>query len=205
MSIQFDKVGGPSGVGGDVVGGKSLSRMFAELQMLASDNAKTKATELMDAIKKRQTDLKDSYIVKNLLKELRPSADYKPVNINTKTFTDSTGKKRLLKDWMKDHGYKVSSSGERADEAAKKTHMNKNIFLGIQKLVGIKTTDVFLTNDDIKAAIPRITTHIESLSTDTQSQMIRLQDFMGQYNNYLQGAHRTTGDGKQTLNAILSR
>ncbi|SIO28662.1 hypothetical protein [Halodesulfovibrio marinisediminis] len=168
MSVHFNSASGLSGVGGDVVGGKSLSRMFAELQMLASDNAKKKATDLMDTIRTKQKKLKDAYACKQALQGKKDG-----VNTNSTTYKDASGKTVKLKEGMKKNG--ISNPG---------TKLNK---------------------DEVKAAIARINTHIESLGTDTQTQMIRLQDFMGQYNNFLQGAHKSIGDGKQTLNAILSR
>ncbi|SIO28688.1 hypothetical protein [Halodesulfovibrio marinisediminis] len=175
MSMNVDKMGGLSGVGNDVVGGKSLSRMFAELQMMASDNAKRKAKDLMDTIKTKQTRLKDAYACKQALQELQSKSDNddKTVSPLHANFKDSSGK--LTNAWL---------------------WMPQN---------GIKNPKLVMKKDDVKAAIARINTHIESLGTDTQTQMIRLQDFMGQYNNFLQGAHKAIGDGKQTLNAILSR
>ncbi|SIO28647.1 hypothetical protein [Halodesulfovibrio marinisediminis] len=172
MSIQFDKTNGLSGIGGDVVGGKSLSRMFAELQMMASDNAKTKATDLMDTIKTKQTRLKDAYACKKALQSAKDRATY-GIYTYRESYKDARGNAMSLNKWMENNGV--------ANPKSK------------------------LSKDDIKAAIARIDTHIESLGTDTQTQMIRLQDFMGQYNNFLQGAHKSIGDGKQTLNAILSR
>lgn len=202
MSIQFDKASGPSSVGADVVGGKSLSRMFAELQMLASENAKTKAKDMMETIKLRQSRLKDAYAAKQALQGFLSTVkdDDKEVILSSQTFKDSSGKTRLLREWMKEQGFKLQDLADKL----------KSDFPGIRKdkmklKSGYHWSDVPMKKEDIKAAIARIDTKIESLGTDTQTQMIRLQDFMGQYNNFLQGAHKAISDGKQTLNTILTR
>ncbi|SIO28621.1 hypothetical protein [Halodesulfovibrio marinisediminis] len=199
MSIHFDKAGGPAGVGADVVGGKSLSRMFAELQMLASENAKTKAKDMMETIKRRQSRLKDAYAAKQALQgKLSDAGDDEAVDVNSTTFKDSFGKTRSLKDWMKENGLKLPTLGDKAK--------GEKLVLYWIKRSGHSPNDVIkMKKEDIKAAIARIDTKIESLGTDTQTQMIRLQDFMGQYNNFLQGAHKAISDGKQTLNTILTR
>lgn len=45
----------------------------------------------------------------------------------------------------------------------------------------------------------------ETLGTATQTDMIYLQDYMGQYNSFLQGANKAITETNQTMQSILTR
>ncbi len=53
--------------------------------------------------------------------------------------------------------------------------------------------------DEWDVAITSLESHLEMLGTDTQQQMVYIQDFMGQYNSYLQGANTQIANSNQTL------
>ncbi len=53
--------------------------------------------------------------------------------------------------------------------------------------------------------IKSLTNYQEQLGTSTQTDMVYLQDFMGQYNSFLQGANKAVSDSNQTLQAIVTR
>lgn len=44
----------------------------------------------------------------------------------------------------------------------------------------------------------------ESLGNETQTQMVYLQDFIGQYNSFLQGANSAVSQANQTLTAVAT-
>ncbi len=52
--------------------------------------------------------------------------------------------------------------------------------------------------------IQSLTDYQQSISNDTQTMMVYLQDFIGQYNSYLQGANSAVQQGNQTLQAIAT-
>lgn len=56
--------------------------------------------------------------------------------------------------------------------------------------------------DQWELAITSLEGQLESLGTDTQQQMIYVQDFMGQYNSYLQGANTQISNANQTLTSL---
>ncbi|GHT82093.1 hypothetical protein AGMMS49960_07790 [Betaproteobacteria bacterium] len=58
--------------------------------------------------------------------------------------------------------------------------------------------------DEWEVAIKSLQARSESLGTDTQQKMVFVQDFMGQYNSYLQGSNSIIQQSNQTL-AELAR
>jgi pantothenate kinase-related protein Tda10 len=63
-------------------------------------------------------------------------------------------------------------------------------------------------NDDLHTkeqwgvAITSLQAKLDSLGTDTQQKMVFVQDFMGQYNSYLQGANSVIQQSNQTLGEL---
>ena len=62
-----------------------------------------------------------------------------------------------------------------------------------------KKDTISLKEDEWKVAIESLTGRLDELGSDTQQIMIYVQDFMGQYNSYLQGANTQISNGNQTL------
>ncbi|GHU35990.1 hypothetical protein AGMMS50256_31980 [Betaproteobacteria bacterium] len=58
--------------------------------------------------------------------------------------------------------------------------------------------------DEWEVAIKSLQARSEALGTDTQQKMVFVQDFMGQYNSYLQGSNSVIQQSNQTL-AELAR
>jgi len=56
--------------------------------------------------------------------------------------------------------------------------------------------------DEWKVAITSLEGRLDELGSDTQQVMIYVQDFMGQYNSYLQGANTQISNGNQTLSTL---
>lgn len=53
--------------------------------------------------------------------------------------------------------------------------------------------------DQWDVAITSLESRLEELGSDTQQQMVYIQDYMGQYNSYLQGANTQIANSNQTL------
>ena len=62
--------------------------------------------------------------------------------------------------------------------------------------------DSFHNEEEWNVAIQSLQNHQGQLGIDIQTQMVYMQDFMGQYNSYLQGANSAIQSGMQTLTGI---
>ncbi len=58
--------------------------------------------------------------------------------------------------------------------------------------------------DEWEYNIENLSTYRDELGTETQTDMVYVEDFMGQYNSYLTGANSTIDSGNQTLQTILT-
>ena len=75
--------------------------------------------------------------------------------------------------------------------------MNKN------NLAYDKTGNDNLHNgDEWDVAIQSLQSYQENIGTDIQTLMVYVQDFMGQYNSYTQGANSAIQSGMQTLTSV---
>ena len=63
--------------------------------------------------------------------------------------------------------------------------------------------DLAHNKDEWEFNIKSLTNYQESLGTSSQTDMVFLQDFMGQYNSFLQGANSAIQDSNDTLTTIL--
>ncbi|MBQ9536755.1 MAG: hypothetical protein IJU79_03090 [Desulfovibrionaceae bacterium] len=50
--------------------------------------------------------------------------------------------------------------------------------------------------------IAQIQTKMDTVGADVQTKMVQLQDFMGQYNGYMQGANSAISQSNQTLSSL---
>ena len=64
--------------------------------------------------------------------------------------------------------------------------------------------DNFHNKDEWEYNIQSLTNYQESISNKTQTLMVYLQDFIGQYNSYTQGASSQVSQAMQTLQAIAT-
>ncbi len=58
------------------------------------------------------------------------------------------------------------------------------------------------TDEEWDVAITSMQGHLEQLGTNTQQLMVLVNDYMGQYNSYLQGANTSISQSTQVLQAI---
>gem|GEM_PF-3262242 len=80
---------------------------------------------------------------------------------------------------------------------------NKNDQLE-KDIAKLETDPISYTADQWDVAITSLKARQDSLGTNTQQMMVYIQDFMGQYNSYLQGANSSVQQSNQTL-ADLAR
>ena len=64
------------------------------------------------------------------------------------------------------------------------------------------TADSLHNKDEWDVAIQSLQAYQETIGTDIQTKMVYVQDFMGQYNSYTQGANSAIQSGMQTLTAV---
>ena len=69
---------------------------------------------------------------------------------------------------------------------------------------GAGNNDKLHTKDEWDYNIQQLTAYRDKIGTDTQQLMVFVQDFMGQYNSYLQGANSAIQQGNQTLQSIAT-
>ena len=62
--------------------------------------------------------------------------------------------------------------------------------------------DLRLTAKEWDTAIASLEYHMNNVGLDIQQQMVKLQDFMGQYNSYMQGANSAISQSNQILSGL---
>ena len=153
----------------------SLQLMFAKLQLELAE------TDKMDAIAKVQDEQK---LVSQLLNEARQAkADANSgiaAGTQSETYSNGTTEKNTknctlmskeMVDYMDAHGLAYDKTGG----------------------------DYNHSSDEWDVAITALESRLEELGTNTQQEMVYVQDYMGQYNSYLQGANTQIANSNQTL------
>ena len=174
----------------------SLQLMFAKLQLELAETAKTQAMDKMDAIATAQDEQK---LVSQLLNEARqakadansgvgndaektqtyevPKEDangnvvYETVTETVPKGNNATFMSQEMVDYMDAHGLAYDKTGNNHSHSA----------------------------DEWDVAITALESRLEELGTNTQQEMVYVQDYMGQYNSYLQGANTQIANSNQTL------
>ena len=62
--------------------------------------------------------------------------------------------------------------------------------------------DYILGEEEWDYALKSLTNYQETIGNKTQTLMVYLQDFIGQYNSYLQGANTQIANANQTLTSL---
>jgi hypothetical protein len=62
--------------------------------------------------------------------------------------------------------------------------------------------DTYLSKAEWEVITASLQAKLDSLGSDTQQKMVFVQDFMGQYNSYLQGANSVIQQSNQTLSEL---
>ena len=172
----------------------SLQLMFAKLQLELSETAKSQAMDKMDAISKAQDEQK---LVSKLLNEARQAkADAKNGNSSDITTTYYT--------YDKD-GKVTGSYTETAPKGKDYNPMSNEMvkYMDEHGLAYDKTGDDHMhTEEEWDVAITALEGRLEELGTNTQQEMVYIQDYMGQYNSYVQGANTQISNSNQTLTSL---
>ncbi|WP_415992714.1 USH1C-binding protein 1 [Desulfovibrio piger] len=181
--VDFNSVSTTSSLG-ELGPSTSLQLLFAKLQLELATTAKTQAMDKMKDIAKAQDEQK---LVSQLLNEARQAkADAKSgIAAGTQTETYSNGKtekntknctlmSKEMVDYMDAHGLAYDKTGD----------------------------DYNHSSDEWDVAITALESRLETLGTNTQQEMVYVQDYMGQYNSYLQGANTQIANSNQTLTSL---
>ena len=179
---QIGGVGGSGAVSGvDSLGTcTSVNFLFAKLQMELSASAKDAALGYIDQIESAQNEQKE---VAALLQQARQAqADGQSgsgvgmpsINNTTVVGKDCYPMPQELVDFMDKHNLAYPNADG----------------------------DYILGKDEWDVAIQSLQSYQEQVGTDIQTLMVYVQDFMGQYNSYLQGANSAIQSGMQTLTSI---
>lgn len=180
MNMQVDNTSTSSVTFGQLGPTSSLQLMFARLQLELAETAKSQAMDKMDAIAEAQDEQK---LVSRLLNEARQAqADGKAgkgVGQTSISGTTVAGKDC----WP--------MSQELVD------YMDKNnlAYANADK-------DYILGEKEWNLVITSLEGRLEELGTNTQQEMVYIQDYMGQYNSYLQGANTQISNSNQTLTSL---
>ncbi len=194
MSMQVDNTSTSSVTFGELGPTTSLQLMFAKLQLELAETAKSQAMDKMDAISKAQDEQK---LVSKLLNEARQAkADAKNGNSSDITTTYYT--------YDKD-GKVTGSYTETAPKGKDYNPMSNEMvkYMDEHGLAYDKTGDDHMhTEEEWDVAITALEGRLEELGTNTQQEMVYIQDYMGQYNSYLQGANTQISNSNQTLTGL---
>ena len=163
----------------------------------------------MDAIASAQDEQK---LVSQLLNEARQAkADAKAGvgNDAAKTETFNVPKKdangKVLVDDKGNIIYEEKPRTETVPKGNNATFMSQEMvdYMELHGLAIDRTANNYSHSaDEWDVAITALESRLEELGTNTQQEMVYVQDYMGQYNSYLQGANTQIANSNQTLTSL---
>ncbi len=186
----------------------SLQLMFAKLQLELSETAKSQALERMEYISDQQEEQK---LVSSLLNEARQAQADAKAGVGSdakKTATFNVPKKDSNGNVMTDDNGNIiyeTTRTETVGKGNKATFMSQEMvdYMELHGLAMDKTGNNYSHSaEEWDVAITSLEARLEELGTDTQQQMVYIQDYMGQYNSYLQGANTQISNANQTLTSL---
>ncbi len=203
--MQVDNSGTSSVTFGQLGPTASLQLMFARLQLELAGTAKTQAMEKMDAIAEAQDEQK---LVSRLLNEARDKKANTPEASESSTVTYKNVAKR-------DENGKIMRDGngeiiredrtETIEKGKKWSAMSQEMvdYVDEHDLAMDHTLNDHLQREEQwDVLITSLESRLEELGTNTQQEMVYIQDYMGQYNSYLQGANTQISNSNQTLTSL---
>ena len=155
----------------------SVQMMFAKLQLAQSEICKAQAEDYMKQIEDIQ---QEQELCAEMIEQARNcqqlGEDGKGVGKKSISGTKTTGKdcypmSQELVDFMNERGLSFPNNDK----------------------------DYILGKDEWDYALKSLTNYQETVGNKTQTLMVYLQDFIGQYNSYLQGANTQIANANQTL------
>ena len=150
----------------------SLQIIFAKLQLELAQSAKSQAMDRMDSIKATQDEQKQVAAMLNQARQLQ--SDAKGGTGNAPGDSHASMMPVEMQEYMDKNELAYDRYGE------DRRHNEK----------------------EWEVAIKSLEDHLEMLGTDTQQQMVYVQDYMGQYNSYLQGANTQISESNRTLGTL---
>ena len=205
MSMQVDNSGTSSVTFGQLGPTSSLQLMFAKLQLELAGTAKSQAMDKMDAIAEAQDEQK---LVSRLLNEARD----KKANTTEAAESSTVTYKNVAK---RDENGKIMRDGngeiiredrtETIEKGKKWSAMSQEMvdYVDEHDLAMDNTLNDHLQREEQwDVLITSLESRLEELGTNTQQEMVYIQDYMGQYNSYLQGANTQISNSNQTLTSL---
>ena len=205
MSMQVDNSGTSSVSFGQLGPTSSLQLMFAKLQLELAETAKAQAMDKMDAIAEAQDEQK---LVSKLLNEARD----KKANTTEAAESSTVTYKNVAK---RDENGKIMRDGngeiiredrtETIEKGKKWSAMSQEMvdYVDEHDLAMDNTLNDHLQREEQwDVLITSLESRLEELGTNTQQEMVYIQDYMGQYNSYLQGANTQISNSNQTLTSL---
>ncbi|MCR5084781.1 MAG: hypothetical protein K6A65_04695 [Succinivibrionaceae bacterium] len=160
-------------------GNMSIQLLLAQVEMMLAKDNKAKAMKLIDGIKNQQSESKKMAETINQLRQLQQ-------DVKDKKVSDlPTSPAKIDEELPKASGAKLN--------ALKAYKSCAEYGLSLKEKPSA---------DDINLLIESMKTKQEQCGTDIQQQMVFVQDYIGQYNAYSQGASSAVSQGNQTLSQL---
>ena len=152
----------------------SIQFMFAKLQLAQSQICKNSAETYMKQIEDIQQEQSE---VAEMISEARKlQNDCKAKTGDCSWDKSASMMPQKMADWMTERGLSYDTTGN----------------------------DLANNYDEWTYNIESLTNYQESISNKTQTLMVYLQDFISQYNSYLQGASSAVNNASQVLTAVAT-
>ncbi|MGN1149751.1 MAG: hypothetical protein ACI4SY_03500 [Sutterella sp.] len=152
----------------------SIQFQFAKLQLAQAQICKNSAREYMEQIENIQKE--QSEVAKMISDARKLQNDCKTKQGNCSWDKEASIMPKEMADWMDKRGLAYDTTGN----------------------------DLVNNYDEWTFNIESLTNYQESISNQTQTLMVYLQDFISQYNSYLQGANSAISNASQVLTAVAT-
>lgn len=169
---------------------QNVQLMFAMLQLELAESAKQSALDKMDEIQAVQDQQKE---LTKYLNEMRGLLSDAKDNTFKRTLKRGDQEIKNTTDWVDLNDWELIGYLEGHG------YISENDFYYNKDS---PSDNKYLTTDQLETIISQMESDLECLGSDTQQQMIYVQDFMGQYNAYLQGCNSQINANNQTLMAL---
>ena len=193
----------------------SLQFQFAKLQLAMAELSKNGA---MDYIKQIEDSQKEQKELSAMLQTVRQA------QANAKNDKNGVDLPADILTYMKDNNLALpeGANASKIKDADKKIADLKGVLQGLNansknsmvasmaktvqtQITSLETQRAAIkpyTADDLDTVIQSLQARLDQVGSNTQQLMVYVQDFMGQYNSYLQGSNSVIQQGNQTLGEL---
>ncbi len=210
-----------------------IQMLFAMLQLAQAGICKDQAEAYMDQIKDTQAKQKEAAEMIALARHLQNKAgedgevamspelkqyfyenNIKCEGNDTSLLGVLNTKKSTLEEMLKDDEATLEELEKKTDpESVAAAERGRNSIQNTKDQIASLELQINSEKNNVKSFdkegwdynIKSLTNYQEQLGTETQTNMVYLQDLMGQYNSFLQGANKAVTDSNQTLQTIATR